>query len=70
VDAWTLDMDRLDLASRMVESGVDYITTNQLPEMAALLKIQSERWVWNLFDHPTISTQIDPKKITKVSKNY
>lgn len=41
VNAWTLDMDRLDLASRMAESGVDYITTNQLPEMAAHLKIQS-----------------------------
>lgn len=41
VDAWTLDMDRLDLAARMAESGVDYITTNQLPEMAAHLKIQS-----------------------------
>ncbi len=41
VNAWTLDMDRLALASRMAESGVDYITTNQLPEMAAHLKIQS-----------------------------
>lgn len=42
VDAWTLDMDRLDLSSRMANLGVDYITTNQLPEMAAHLKIQSE----------------------------
>ena len=41
VDAWTLDLDRLDLALRMAESGVDYITTNQLAEMAARLKIQS-----------------------------
>lgn len=41
VDAWTLDMDRPDLASRMAESGVDYITTNQLSEMAAHLKIHS-----------------------------
>lgn len=41
VDAWTLDMDRIDLASRMAESGVDYLTTNQILEMAAHLKIQS-----------------------------
>ena len=41
VDAWTLDMDRSDLASRMAESGVDYITTNQLPEMSAHLKLYS-----------------------------
>ena len=42
VDAWTLDMDRADLASRMSESGVDFITTNQLIEMAAHLKIHSD----------------------------
>jgi glycerophosphoryl diester phosphodiesterase len=41
VNAWTLDMDRAELAARMAESGVDYITTNQLPEMAAHLRIQS-----------------------------
>ncbi|MBW6472494.1 MAG: hypothetical protein K0B14_05170 [Anaerolineaceae bacterium] len=41
VDAWTLDMDRHDLAVKLAESGVDYVTTNQLPEMAAHLKIHS-----------------------------
>ena len=34
VDAWTLDMDRVELARKLVTSGVDLITTNQLPEMA------------------------------------
>lgn len=42
VDAWTLDMDRSDLAMRMKESGVDYLTTNQLHEIAAHLKLNSE----------------------------
>jgi glycerophosphoryl diester phosphodiesterase len=42
VDAWTLDMDQAELASRMSESGVDFITTNQLIEMAAHLKIHSD----------------------------
>ena len=37
VDAWTLDMDRSELALKMKESGVDFITTNQLPEMLAHL---------------------------------
>ncbi len=41
VDAWTLDLDRPDLALRMAVSGVDYITTNQLPEMSAHLKLYS-----------------------------
>ena len=37
VNAWTLDMDRSDLAGKMAASGVDLITTNQLPEMASFL---------------------------------
>jgi glycerophosphoryl diester phosphodiesterase len=40
VDAWTLDPDRperLALARRLLACGVDRITTNQAPQMAALL---------------------------------
>ena len=37
VNAWTLDMDRVDLAKKMVQIGVDFITTNQYPEMKATL---------------------------------
>lgn len=40
VDAWTLDPDRperLALARRLLASGVDRITTNQAPRLAALL---------------------------------
>jgi glycerophosphoryl diester phosphodiesterase len=37
VNAWTLDMDRSELAGKMAASGVDLITTNQLPEMTSYL---------------------------------
>jgi glycerophosphoryl diester phosphodiesterase len=37
VDAWTLDMDRSELALKMKKSRVDLITTNQLDEMLAHL---------------------------------
>lgn len=37
VNAWTLDMDRVQLAKKMVALGVDFITTNQLPEMEKAL---------------------------------
>lgn len=33
VNAWTLDLDRVQLTTKMVGLGVDYITTNQLYEM-------------------------------------
>jgi len=39
VDAWTLDPDRperLALARRLLASGIDRITTNQAPQLAAL----------------------------------
>lgn len=38
VDAWTLDLDRAELARKLVTSGVDLITTNQLPEMVRNLE--------------------------------
>lgn len=38
IDAWTLDLDRCELAVRIKKSGVDFITTNQLPEMLACLE--------------------------------
>lgn len=40
VDAWTLDPDRaerLALARRLLSCGIDRITTNQAPQLAALL---------------------------------
>lgn len=37
VDAWTLDMDCSDLALKMKESGIDFITSNQLHEMLEYL---------------------------------
>ncbi len=37
VNAWTLDLDRVQLAKNMVDQGVDYITTNQLKEMEIVL---------------------------------
>jgi glycerophosphoryl diester phosphodiesterase len=39
VNAWTLDMDRVQLAKKMVALGVDFITTNQLTEMEKVLGI-------------------------------
>ncbi len=42
VDAWTLDMDRCELALKMKKSGVDYITTNQITVMGACLNQQSD----------------------------
>lgn len=39
VNAWTLDMDRVDLARRMLQIGVDFITTNQYPDMKAVLTL-------------------------------
>lgn len=42
VDAWTLDLDRSELALRMKKSGVDFITTNQWPEMLAQLNQPSD----------------------------
>lgn len=42
VDAWTLDMDRCELALKMKNAGVDYITTNQITEMSACLNQQSD----------------------------
>lgn len=37
VDAWTLDMDRSQLALKMKQVGVDFITTNQLVELQNFL---------------------------------
>jgi glycerophosphoryl diester phosphodiesterase len=37
VDAWTVDMDRSELAARLVTAGVDYLTSNQADNMAAFL---------------------------------
>jgi glycerophosphoryl diester phosphodiesterase len=37
VDAWTLDMDRIELAHRLAFSGVDYLTTNQAQLLADTL---------------------------------
>lgn len=37
VDAWTVDMNRSDLAKRLVGTGVDYLTSNQANSLAAFL---------------------------------
>ena len=37
VDAWTVDMNRSDLAKRLVGAGVDYLTSNQANSLAAFL---------------------------------
>ena len=38
VDAWTIDLNRSDLAWKLAKTGVDFITTNQLPDMVSFLK--------------------------------
>lgn len=37
VDAWTLDLDREDLAKKLAQIGVDYITSNQFVAMGEIL---------------------------------
>jgi len=40
VDAWTLDVDKtghVELAQRLISAGVDCITTNDAPRLAAAL---------------------------------
>jgi glycerophosphoryl diester phosphodiesterase len=37
VDAWTLDMDRAELAKKLAQTGVDYITSNQAIAMAEII---------------------------------
>ena len=37
VDAWTVDMNRSELAKRLVDAGIDYLTSNQANSLAVLL---------------------------------
>ena len=38
VDAWTVDLNRSDLAKRLVDAGIDFLTSNQVNALAVFLE--------------------------------